>query len=123
MVEAICEKSLSKWLKEIPQYFNAKTRIEASSEEEKQRIVERVRLETQNRTNRTSQRSMVHGKEEPFHRKLETIQIDGVRADFPDGWIICRGSGTEDAVRLFAEAKTEKRAKELLEEWKKIAEG
>jgi phosphomannomutase/phosphoglucomutase len=104
MVEAICEKPLSEWIKQIPEYFNAKTTIHSESEEEKQQIVERVRLETGN-------------------RKLETIEIDGVRADFPDGWIICRASGTENAVRLFAEAKTEERAKELLDEWKKIAEG
>jgi len=104
MVEAICKKPLGRWLEEVPEYFNAKARIEAESEDEKQKIVERVRLETEN-------------------RKLKTIGIDGVRADFPDGWIICRGSGTENAVRLFAEAKTEKRAKELLEEWKRIAEG
>lgn len=104
MVEAICEKPLSAWLKEIPEYHNAKTAIAAKDDKEKQEIVERVKLETEN-------------------RKLKTIDIDGVRADFPDGWIICRPSGTEHAVRLFAEAKTEKRAKELLAEWKKIAQG
>jgi phosphomannomutase/phosphoglucomutase len=102
MVESICEKPLSEWLKEIPVYHNAKIRIEAANNGEKLKIVERVKHETEN-------------------RKLKTIDIDGVRADFPDGWIICRPSGTEDAVRLFAEAHTEKRAKELLEEWKKIA--
>jgi len=104
MVEMICKKPLSAWLKDIPQYFNVKTKIEAKNGEEKDKIVQRVRSEMKK-------------------RKLKTIEIDGVRADFEDSWVICRPSGTENYVRVFAEAKTEEKAKELLEEWKKIAKG
>jgi phosphomannomutase/phosphoglucomutase len=123
MVEAICDKPLSKWLEEIPEYFNAKTRIEAA-DEEKQKIVERVKHELLKRK-KALQCSMERGAvpSETVNRKLKTIVIDGVRADFEDSWIICRPSGTEEYVRLFAEAKTEKKAHELLEEWKKIALG
>jgi phosphomannomutase/phosphoglucomutase len=104
MAEALCEKPLSGWLKEIPTYSNVKAKIPAASEEEKGIIVGRVRREAEK-------------------RKLKTIQIDGVRADFGESWLICRPSGTESYVRIFAEAKSEAKAKSLLEEWKRIATG
>ncbi len=40
---------------------------------------------------------------------------DGARIDYEDGWLLIRPSGTEPIVRIFAEAKTKKRAQELLE--------
>ncbi len=40
---------------------------------------------------------------------------DGARIDYEDGWLLIRPSGTEPIVRIFAEAKTKKRANELLE--------
>jgi len=49
-------------------------------------------------------------------------EIDGARADSDDSWVICRPSGTENYVRVFAEARSGAKAKALLEEWKKIAE-
>ena len=52
--------------------------------------------------------------------KLDSIGIDGVRINFEEGWVIIRASGTEEYVRIFAEAKTEKKANELLEKYKKI---
>ncbi|HEY9206088.1 MAG TPA: hypothetical protein VIO58_09215 [Candidatus Methanoperedens sp.] len=39
--------------------------------------------------------------------------MDGVRADYSDGWFLIRGSGTEPKVRIFSEGKTEKRARQL----------
>jgi len=104
MAEALCEKPLSAWLRDIPHYSNVKSKIPAATEEEKKEIVGRVRREAQN-------------------RGLKTIEIDGVRADFEDCWLICRPSGTEDYVRIFAEARSEAKAGKLLNEWKAIAEG
>ncbi len=40
---------------------------------------------------------------------------DGARIDYEDGWLLIRPSGTEPIVRIFAEAKTKKKAQELLE--------
>jgi phosphomannomutase len=40
--------------------------------------------------------------------------IDGVRLDFPDGWVHLRSSNTEPIVRLIAEAKSDSRARELV---------
>jgi len=44
--------------------------------------------------------------------KLSTI--DGLRYDFSDGWLLIRPSGTEPAIRLTAEAKTQKRLRETV---------
>lgn len=41
--------------------------------------------------------------------------LDGVRADFADGWFLIRKSVTAEQITVRAEAKTEKRLKELLE--------
>ncbi len=39
--------------------------------------------------------------------------MDGVRADYEDGWFLVRASGTEPKVRVFSEGKTEEIAKKL----------
>jgi phosphomannomutase len=46
--------------------------------------------------------------------------IDGVRIDFEDSWIHIRKSNTEPIFRIIAEAKSEKKAKELVAESLKI---
>ncbi|PPK84360.1 phosphomannomutase [Neolewinella xylanilytica] len=44
--------------------------------------------------------------------------IDGLKLDFPDGWVHLRGSNTEPIVRVYAEANTQARAQELAGEVK-----
>ena len=44
------------------------------------------------------------------------LTIDGVRIDFADGWVHLRPSNTEPIVRLIAEAKSDSRAWELIDE-------
>ncbi|MFB6202848.1 MAG: phosphoglucosamine mutase [Halorhabdus sp.] len=46
----------------------------------------------------------------------EVSTLDGVRVDFETGWFLLRASGTEPLVRVTAEADTERRADELLDE-------
>lgn len=41
-------------------------------------------------------------------------KVDGLRYDFEDGWLLIRPSGTEPAIRLTCEARTEKRLTELV---------
>ena len=39
--------------------------------------------------------------------------VDGLRYDFSDGWVLIRPSGTEPAIRLTCEAKTQKKLAEI----------
>lgn len=45
--------------------------------------------------------------------KWQLTTIDGLRLAFSDGWLLIRPSGTEPKIRVTAEAKNEKRAREL----------
>lgn len=47
-------------------------------------------------------------------QKLDTT--DGVKIWYEDGWVLIRPSGTEPIFRIFAEAKKQERAEELLQE-------
>ena len=53
---------------------------------------------------------------EEFHVTI----IDGVKIDFPDGWVHVRKSNTEPIIRIYAEAKTEERLNELVEKIQKL---
>jgi len=86
---AIENKPLSELVKDIPKYHMFKTKVECR---DKKKLLEGLRSEFEN-ANFT----------------------DGARIDFEDGWLLIRPSGTEPIARIFAEAKNEKRAKELLE--------
>jgi phosphomannomutase/phosphoglucomutase len=44
---------------------------------------------------------------------LKTLDIDGVKLIEEDGWVILRASNTEPVIRISAEARTEKKLKEL----------
>jgi len=103
LAEAICDKPLSAWLKDIPVYHNVKRKIDAD-DDGKKKIVARV---------------LAYSKE----KKHDHTTIDGVRINFKDGWVIVRASGTEPYVRIFAEARSEARAKDLAEEYTGIASG
>jgi phosphoglucosamine mutase len=48
-------------------------------------------------------------------RPRMVTRVDGIKLDFQDGWLLVRPSGTEPKIRLTAEAKTEKAARELYE--------
>jgi phosphomannomutase/phosphoglucomutase len=45
---------------------------------------------------------------------LKTDTIDGVKIWYDDGWVLIRPSGTEPIFRIFAEAKKQERAEELM---------
>jgi len=48
------------------------------------------------------------------------IDIDGIRIEGEDWWILFRPSGTEPVIRITLEAHTEERAKELMERAKRL---
>lgn len=45
--------------------------------------------------------------------KTEIAEIDGIRVKVPAGWVLVRPSGTEPAIRVTVEAKSERLAEEL----------
>jgi phosphomannomutase/phosphoglucomutase len=53
-------------------------------------------------------------RSEASSRGLKTDTIDGVKIWYDDGWILIRPSGTEPIFRIFAEAKKQERAEELM---------
>ena len=55
---------------------------------------------------------------ESLYPDTPLTNIDGLKLDFPDGWVHLRGSNTEPIVRVYAEANTQARAQELAGEVK-----
>jgi phosphoglucosamine mutase len=49
--------------------------------------------------------------------------IDGVKLNFPDGWLLVRLSGTEPKIRVTAEAKDEQAARDLFKKGSEIITG
>lgn len=103
IVEAICEKPLSRWIAELPDYRNIKEKIPADEDRKKALVEKMRRYATEN--------------------GLDYIDKDGIRINYKNGWVIVRPSGTENYVRLFAEAKTMEEAKELITMHRKIIGG
>ena len=103
IVEAACRQPLSELVAGLPNYFNSKTKLPCAPER-KYKAVDAVAAKVKARAG----------------GKLTTI--DGVRADFPDNsWVIVRASGTENYIRIFAEAKTPEKALSLMQQYEKIA--
>jgi len=86
---AVYEKPISELVKVVPKYYTLKTKVIC-----KDKIL------------------LLEGLREEFP---DANLTDGARIDFEDGWLLIRPSGTEPIARIFAEGRTEERAKELLE--------
>jgi phosphomannomutase/phosphoglucomutase len=78
--------------KRFPTYIQVKDRIRCD-DKDKQLLLEKVAART------------------PSDAECDTL--DGVKLRYSDGWLLLRPSGTEPAFRIFAEAKTKLRAKNL----------
>lgn len=48
-------------------------------------------------------------------KPLSASDTDGIKLNFPDGWLLVRPSGTEPKIRITAEAKSEGRVQQLYE--------
>lgn len=87
-------KKLSELAKSVPQYFNAKTKVPTKNTETTMEVVKQ--------------------EASGLGHKLDTM--DGVKIWYEDGWVLIRPSGTEPIFRIFAEAKSQKRAEEFMQE-------
>lgn len=103
ILEIMAEKRepLSQLMKELPTYYQAKDKVPCPHELKSralEELRERVRAE-----------------------RIETI--DGLKLWFEDeSWILIRPSGTEPLYRLYAEAKTPRRVKQIVEDHKRIVQ-
>jgi len=87
------EKPLSELVAEIPHYFSTPEIRVDCPDELKFEVTKKIR--------------------EYFQTQFETIDIDGVRVVFPDGWGLVRASNTQPVLVLRFEAKTEARLNEI----------
>jgi phosphomannomutase/phosphoglucomutase len=87
------EEKLSQLLRDVPKTFNTPEIRVDCPDEIKFKVVQRVK--------------------EEFKKGYPTIDIDGVRIQFGDGWGLVRASNTQPALVLRFEASTENRLKEI----------
>ncbi|MBD3406066.1 MAG: phosphoglucosamine mutase [Candidatus Lokiarchaeota archaeon] len=99
-IMAIENKPLSELVRGLPTYFSTKIKVPVPADK-KSLLLEPILEITSD---------------------LDRITIDGVKLMYDDGWVLMRPSGTEPLWRVFAEAKTQKEADELVEKGKSIIE-
>ena len=88
------DEKLSEMVAALPQYPSVYEENFKCSDKKKFVVIEKVRSQFKE-----------HG--------LKTLDIDGVKLIEKDGWVILRASNTEPVIRISAEARTEKKLKEL----------
>ncbi len=104
LCEMLCNRKLSELVSELPVYYNSKAKPQVAGESEKRKGISAAKKHAEGNGGRVT-------------------LVDGVRVDFEDSWVIVRASGTENAMRIFAEAKTQKRAEGLMKEFRQVVEG
>ncbi len=85
------DKKLSELVSEIPKRYMDKTKVKCN---DRDATMQRIRSAARGNVDFT----------------------DGVKTWYEDGWILIRPSGTEPIIRIFVEAQTEDRARELLKQ-------
>jgi len=94
------KKPLSELIETLPKYVTMRSKIECK-ESEKEKVC-----------------AGLYDKVRFLKNTDRILEIDGIRADFENSWVLVRPSGTEPIVRITVEAKTKKRTAELLEQLK-----
>lgn len=103
ILERMCKdgRPLSSLIADMPAYYNSKTKVECAADR-KLAILKKFK--------------------EKVREDGRMNDLDGVRIDFDDSWMIVRASGTENLIRIFAEAKSQRKADEILRKYKRISE-
>jgi phosphomannomutase/phosphoglucomutase len=97
-IVATSNEKLSKLIEELPRYHQVKTKVDCPHEFKEKALTE-------------------------FAYKMKDRQVDqtdGVKIVMDKAWVLVRPSGTEPIYRIFAEAESEERAKELSSESKNV---
>jgi len=88
-------KTVSQLKKTYPQYFISKNKIELTPEIDVDNILLKIKEK---------------------YKSFEINDIDGIKIDFPDGWVHLRKSNTEPIIRIYSEAKTVEQAENFAQE-------
>ena len=98
------KKTVSELRKTYPNYFMSKNKIELTPQIDVDGVL-----------------AVIKGS----YKQYEVNDIDGVKIDFPTGWVHLRKSNTEPIIRIYSEAGTPEQAynfaKAIMEEIKRIA--
>jgi len=91
---------LSRMVDRVPKYFSGTVNV-PFADQYKFKVVERLKTRFE-------------------EKEFQILDIDGVKAQDKNGWVLLRPSNTEPLIRLFAEGKTESKLTQLLELAKKM---
>ena len=94
-------KSITELVNEIPKYEIVKEKLEVAKIDE-DNFLKQIKSE---------------------YPKSKITTIDGIKIDLENGWLHVRSSNTEPIVRIIAEAKSKKEAKELIEKAMNMIKG
>ncbi len=101
---ALSGKKVSELRNDYPNYFMAKKKIQLTPEIDVDALLIAIK---------------------GIYKQYEINDIDGVKIDFPQGWVHLRKSNTEPIIRIYSEAGTEEQAHKfadaIIEEIKRIA--
>ncbi|HPQ12541.1 MAG TPA: phosphoglucosamine mutase [Paludibacteraceae bacterium] len=99
------KKTVSALKNDYPQYYISKNKIELTPSIDVDKILATIKNN--------------------YQLQYEVNDIDGVKIDFPTGWVHLRKSNTEPIIRIYAEAKTKEQAEAfanaIMEEIRRIA--
>lgn len=96
------EGAISGLRREYPDYFMVKDKISLQPGTDMTALLDRLH--------------------ERFSRE-QCNTVDGLKIDFPDGWVHLRRSNTEPIIRIYSESTSEQRAREMVEMMKGELEG
>jgi phosphomannomutase / phosphoglucomutase len=100
LMEMVCQQKLSEWVDDLPIYYNSKTKVEVSTEN-KDALIQKVK--------------------EKLNENHQLLNLKGgFRLNAKDHWVLVRASGTENYIRIFAEALDQQKAEKLMNQYKDL---
>lgn len=104
IIELLEQKGqLSKIISNLPEYFSEKMKVHCPHQK-KHGVIEKMKSILANAS-------------------TELIELDGVRGELSESeWVIVRASGTEEYIRIFAEAKSQEKAHKIAIQYMKEVE-